>query len=309
MTSRLPIRADSAFVFKLTTALLALGWCGGARGDDVTLISGTTFKQAIGGRVRGQVQKESPNEVVVSLGATTTSVPTDQIQSIRYDGQSANFQLAEARESSGQLVEAADLFKKAATESAGKPYPLQAALFREAEVLTELSVVEPARAKEAKDKLTRFLQTYPATRHLAGARACQVRLQLYAGDFAGAEAAIAELEKLPRGAERTAVLRTKVWARQGKYDEAIARPRQADQKLSQGLGASSASSPAGQGRKSRGEETIQGSGDTLAPRSSRRTRRKTRPPRPSLQHLGRLPPRGQSAQGRLVRLSPHRLAV
>ena len=107
--------------------------------------------------MRGQVQSESPSEVVVLLGATTTSVPTDQIQSIRYDGQSANFQLAEARESSGQLAEAAELFKKAATESAGKPFAAQAALFREAEVLTELALVEPDRVKEAKDKLNAFL--------------------------------------------------------------------------------------------------------------------------------------------------------
>ena len=37
-------------------------------GDDVNLIPGTTFKQAIGGRVKGQVQSESPSEVVVLLG-------------------------------------------------------------------------------------------------------------------------------------------------------------------------------------------------------------------------------------------------
>jgi TolA-binding protein len=193
------------------------------RGDDVNLIPGTTFKQAIGGRVKGQVQSESPSEVVVLLGNASTSVPTDQIQSIRYDGQSANFQLAEARESSGQLGEAAELFKKAATESAGKPYPLQAALIREAEVVAELAMVEPDRVKEAKDKLTRFLQSYPASRHLAAARAAFARLQLHAGDFAGAEATIAELAKLPRGAERATVLRTKILAKQGKHDEAIAQ--------------------------------------------------------------------------------------
>ena len=62
----------------------------------MNLVTGATFKQAIGGRVRGQVQSESPTEVVVQLGATTTSVPTDQIQSIRYDGQSATFALGEA---------------------------------------------------------------------------------------------------------------------------------------------------------------------------------------------------------------------
>ncbi len=117
------------------------------------------------------MQSESPSEVVVQLGATTTKVPTDQIQSIRYDGQSASFTLGEAREVGGQLAEAAELFKKAAAESAGKPFPLQAALFREAEVLTELALVEPDRIKEAKEKLTKFVQAYPASRHIVGARA------------------------------------------------------------------------------------------------------------------------------------------
>ncbi len=195
---------------------------GQVRGDDVNLISGSTFKPSIGGRVRGQVQSESSTEVVVTLGATNTSVPTDQIQSIRYDGQSASFQLAESRESGGQLAEAAELFKKAAADSAGKPFPVQAALFREAEVLTELAMIEPDRVKEARDKLARFLQTYPTSRHLAGVRACQIRLLIHAGDFKAAEAAINELKKLPRGIERAAILRTKILNKQGKYDEAIA---------------------------------------------------------------------------------------
>ena len=221
MASRLANPARSVDVVKLMAALVVIVWSSRALGDDVNLVSGTTFKQAIGGRVRGQVQSESPSEVVVMLGATTTSVPTDQIQSIRYDGQSASFALAEARESSGQLSEAAELFKKAAADSAGKPFPLQAAQFREAEVLTELALVEPDRVKEAKDKLSRFVLAYPTSRHIAAARDCQARLQLHTGDFAGAEAAIAALAKLPRGAERAAVLRTRILGKQGKHAEAI----------------------------------------------------------------------------------------
>src|SRR5262245_23784976 len=158
------------------------------RGDEVTLISGATVRQAIGGRVRGQVQSESPTEVVVLLGANTTRVPTDQIASIRYDGQTATFQLAESRASTGQLAEAADLFKKAAGETAGRPYPQQTALFREAEALGELALVEPERAKQAQDKLTGFLRSYPASRHLAAAREALARLQLATEDFSGAEA-------------------------------------------------------------------------------------------------------------------------
>jgi tetratricopeptide (TPR) repeat protein len=205
----------------LLTGSAALGWRGTVRADDVNLIAGSTFKQAIGGRVRGQVQSESPNEVVVLLGATQTSVPTDQIQSIRYDGQSASFALAEARESSGQLAESAELFRKAAAESAGKPFPYQAALYREAAVLTDLALIEPDRSKDARDKLAKFIAAYPSSRQIAGARACLARLQLLANDFNGAEATIAELAKLPRGAERATLLRTKLLAKQGKHAAAI----------------------------------------------------------------------------------------
>jgi TolA-binding protein len=206
----------------VVSGVLALVWCGVVKADDVSLIPGTIFKQAIGGKVKGQVQSESPSEVVVLLGATTTNVPVDQIASIRYDGQSATYTLAESREANGQLAEAADLFKKAAAEAAGKPFPIQAALFREAEVLTDLALVEPDRAKEAKDRLTRFVQAYPNGRHIAAARGCLARLQLNAGDFKGAEATIAELARIPKAGERAAVLKTKILARQGKHTEAIA---------------------------------------------------------------------------------------
>ena len=192
-----------------------------AHADDVNLVTGAKFEAAIGGRVRGQVQSESPTEVVVQLGATTTKVPTELIQSIRYDGQSASFALGEARESAGQLAEAAEFFKKAAADSADKPYPLQAALFREAEVLTDLAAIEPDRVKDAKDKLAKFVRQYPSTRHSLDARACLARIQLASDDFPGAEAALADLAKLPKGAERAAVLRTKLLAKQNKHKEAI----------------------------------------------------------------------------------------
>ncbi len=203
-------------------AVVVIVACATASADDlVSLIPGTTFKQAIGGRVRGQIQSESPSEVVVQLGATTTNVPTDQIQSIRYDSQSPQYALAEARESSGQLAEAAELFKKAAAESAGKPFALQLALYREADILTDMALVEPERVKEAKDKLTRFIQAYPASRHIAAVRECLARVQLQSGDYTGALATIAELSRLPRGAERATVLRTAVLAKQGKHEQAI----------------------------------------------------------------------------------------
>jgi tetratricopeptide (TPR) repeat protein len=214
----------SLLVFAALSAAAMLGSPAVLHADDVSLIPGNTVKQAIGGRVRGTVQSESPTEVVVILGTNSTTVPTEQIASIRYDGQSANFQLGESREAGGQLAEAADLFKKAAAEasSSSRPFPHQAALFREAQVLGELAIVEPERLKEARDKLNQFIRSYPGGRHIAAAREALARLQIHAGDFGGAEATIAALAGMPKGGERAQVLRTKVLARQGKHDQAIA---------------------------------------------------------------------------------------
>jgi outer membrane protein assembly factor BamD (BamD/ComL family) len=198
--------------------------CGNARADDVFLVPGAKVEHAVGTRVIGQIQSESPSEVVVQIGggSTTTSVPTDKIASVRYTGESSSFALGDTRENAGQLAEAAELFKKAASESEGKPYLVQAALFREARVLTDLALTEPERVKDAKAKLTSFVQRYSNGRHIVLARACQARLQLASEDFAGAEATISALAKLPRASEQAAILRTKVLAKQGKHAAAVA---------------------------------------------------------------------------------------
>jgi tetratricopeptide (TPR) repeat protein len=202
----------------LLSLLLSAGW---SMADEIVLIAGANLKQAIGGRVRGQVESESPTEVVVKLGGTSIPVPIDQIVSVRYDGQPATLQLAETREAAGQLSEAAELFKKAAGEAAEKPFVLQMALYREAAALADLALVEPDRLKDAKDRLRRFVQAYPNSRHIVPAREDLARIQLSTSDFSGAEATIAELARLPKSAERAAVLRAKVLARQGRHDEAL----------------------------------------------------------------------------------------
>ncbi len=201
-------------------AVLALA--GGVRGDEVALAPGAVVKQAIGGRVRGQIESESPTEVVIAVAGAQVKIPIEQIASVRYDGQSASFQLAESRETGGQLAEAADLYRKAATESAEKPLPLRAALAREALVLTDLALIEPERMKDAQDRLKAFIQKYPSSRQITLARDALVRLQLHAGDTAAAAATIAELARNPQSAERAAVLKTKLLVRQEKYTEASA---------------------------------------------------------------------------------------
>jgi len=203
------------FCLAATTAL-------SAKADIVTLIEGTTFKQGQGGAVRGTVESESPSEVVVSLGNSTIKVPTDQIDRVEYQGQPASMQLGETRERAGQLAAAAAEFKKAATEAAGKPFIAEAALFREANCLAALALTEPDRVQEAVGRLSAFLQAHPNGRHVARARETLAKLQLHAKDYQAAEAAVAELAKLPLAAERAALLKAKILVRQGDYAAADA---------------------------------------------------------------------------------------
>jgi tetratricopeptide (TPR) repeat protein len=167
----------------------------------------------IGSRVRGQIQSESAAEVVVKLGANTTTIPTDQIASVRYDGQPPNFALAETREGAGQFAEAAELYKKAAGEAASRPFLMQAATFKQAEVITDLA--------EATTLLEAFLRAYPNSRNTGAALDALARLKLQKQDYAGAEKTVADLAKLPRGGERSAVLRARILTKRGEYAKAV----------------------------------------------------------------------------------------
>jgi tetratricopeptide (TPR) repeat protein len=201
---------------------LALASAEAARADEVVLVPNTTIKQAVGGRVRGTIQSESPTEVVVRLGASTINVPADQIVSIRYDGQPASMALAETNESGGQLAKAADLYKKAAGEASGKPFVEQAAQFKAAEVTADLALADPAKVAEAIGLLDAFARNYPNSRHTLAVLETLARLQLQKGDYAGVDKTLAALSKAPQGADRGAVLRAKVSAKKGDHAAAIA---------------------------------------------------------------------------------------
>ncbi|WP_337177600.1 tetratricopeptide repeat protein [Paludisphaera sp.] len=192
-----------------------------ARADVVQLIPGSTFKQAQGGAVRGTVTAETPAEVTVSLGATTIVVPTDQIESIEYQGQPAAMQLGRTNADAGRVEEAVAQYQKAATEAAGKPFVVEAARFGEASLLAGEALAEPGRVKDAVSRLTAFLQAHPRGRHVVAAREALARVQLNAQDFKGAEANLAELAKLPAGADRAAVLKARLLAKSGDPQAAV----------------------------------------------------------------------------------------
>ncbi len=233
-------RICSAGTFTLALAAPAVA-------DEVVLIPNSTFKGATNDRVRGTVQSESTAEVVVKLGVNTINVPTDQIVSIRYDGQPASLALAESNESGGQLTKAAELYKKAAADAAGKPFVEQTATYKQAEVTADLALGDPSKLAEAVGLLQTFVKTYPTSRHIGPALEALARLQLSKGEFAAADKTIADLAKLPSGADRSAVLKAKVLARKGDNAGAITE-----------LDKLIASSPAGSVATARRSETREG---------------------------------------------------
>ncbi len=207
---------------RLAVALLVSFAVAQARADVVTLIPGSTFKQAQGGAVRGQVTAESPSEVTVQLGATSIVVPTDQIQSVEYQGQPAAMQLGQTNADAGRADEAIAQYQKAAAEAGGRPFVAEAAKFGEAALLADLALVEPTRVQDAVAKLDAFVQAYPKGRHVVAAREALARVRLHAQDFTNAETDIAELAKIPAGADRAAVLGARLLLRRGDASAAIA---------------------------------------------------------------------------------------
>ena len=208
-----------------TTAALALllSAAQAVTADEIVLIPDATYK-APGGRIRGQITAESPAEVKIkpATGADQT-VPVDQIASVSYDGAPASLALAETRVNNGQLAEAADLFKQAATEAAARPFIAGSAKFRRAKILADAAIASPAKAKEAIGELDAYVAEYPAGRELAPALETLIRLHLQANDGAKAQAALDQFKaKVPGAGNRVAVLEAKILSRTGQADAALA---------------------------------------------------------------------------------------
>jgi TolA-binding protein len=202
----------------LTLILAASSWL---RADDITLVTSTTVKDAVGGHVRGDIQSESVKEVTVKLGNNTIHVPNDQIVTIAYSKTPPSMALAESRENAGAFAEAAELYKKAVGEASGAPFAQQSAQFHQANALAQLGLVDPSKSAEAITALESFVRTYPNGRHITAALDNLARLQLNKGDYAGVEKTVAEMDKQPQSADRAAVLKARIHAKKGEHDKAI----------------------------------------------------------------------------------------
>jgi tetratricopeptide (TPR) repeat protein len=128
---------------------------------------------------------------------------------------------AESRESSGALAEAAELYKKAIGEADGKPFIQQAAQYQQANALAELALTDASHATEAINLLNTFVKAHPNARQVVSALDSLARLQLQKEDYAAVEKLVADMAKQPQSADRSSLLRAKVFAKKGEFDKAL----------------------------------------------------------------------------------------
>lgn len=189
--------------------------------DQVVVIPGSTLKPP-GGRYRGAVVSESPIDVKITLGANTQAVPIDQIAQIIYAGTPATVARAESRENAGALGEAAELYRQAATEAAGKQFIVAYCQFSQARLIADIALADPTRVNDAINLLETFSKANATSRHIIPATEFLARLHLLKGNADAAGKAIDSLAKYPSAADKATVLKAKVLAKKGDHAGAIA---------------------------------------------------------------------------------------
>jgi hypothetical protein len=204
-----------------SSLLLPLAALSASLGDVVTLTPDAVTKGDSAGRVRGTVVTETPTKVEVKLGSGLTVIPTNEVASIEYDNDPASLESARTKEANNALAEAADLYKKAATEAATRPFIAEDAAFGQVRVISELALVEPSRTTEAIGLLESFTRTYKNGRHIGPALESLAKLQLAKENYTGLEQTLTQLAKLPGGDDRASSFRIKILTRKGSLDQAI----------------------------------------------------------------------------------------
>lgn len=199
---------------------VCLLWAAPALADEVALVPDAALKPP-GGRYRGQIQAETPTDVTILVGSNPQKVPLNQIDSITYDGQSANYVRGNSLASGGDFAAAAEAYQKAAGETAGKPLAAQAAQFGRARSLAEIALADPSRRAEAITALTSFSTTYANGRHVVPALDYLARLQMHNNDFGPAGQTVAKLATIATSVDRSAILGAQLQARQGEHGAAV----------------------------------------------------------------------------------------
>jgi tetratricopeptide (TPR) repeat protein len=190
--------------------------------DVITLTPDATTKGDSAGKVRGTIVSESPTKVEIKLGSSVTAIPTNEVASIDYDNNPPSLESARTKEANNALVEAADLYKKAAAEASTRPFIAEEAAFGQVHAIAELALNEPSRMGEAISLLETFSRTYKNGRHIGPALESLAKLQLAKENYSGVEQTLTQIAKLPGGEERASLYRIKILSRKGSIDQAIA---------------------------------------------------------------------------------------
>ncbi|MEW4567734.1 tetratricopeptide repeat protein [Tautonia sp. JC769] len=195
--------------------LAVLALAGVSAADDVVLVPGSTIT-APGGRIRGKVERETPEQVRIA----GRDVPLDQIDDITYDAPGATFTQAKARENSGDLDQAAELYRQAAGE-VNNPLLAQDARFRGAAALARRAQVDPSKREAAIEALEGITSELSNSRHYGPALELLSTLRLDAQEYDAADRALQDLAKLSWASDRAAVLRAQVMVKRGQSEQAI----------------------------------------------------------------------------------------
>jgi tetratricopeptide (TPR) repeat protein len=219
MTARRRLAFGPALTLALAVAAPSLA----PAADVVRLVPGSTVKNT-GGQISGQILAETPTELTIKppVGGEQ-KVPVDQIASVEYDGAPPSYLLGQARENTGTLVEAAELYQKAVGEAQGKELLQRSAAYRRASVLADIGLADPDAAAAGLKALDEFLKAHPQSRQVGPALETLVRLSLQQNDAARAEAAVNDLaRKVPAYRDRADVLKARVMVKKGQTDQALA---------------------------------------------------------------------------------------
>ena len=189
-----PMNRDRSVRIRPLSLLVALLLAADAAADEVVLVPDSTIAAA-GGRLRGKIERETPEEVVIAGRA----VPLDQIAEVSYDAPGLSFTQAASRSRTATSQEAADLYEKAVGEASSKPLVAQAARYRRAAILARLAQSDPSRRDAALQALRTITTELSTSRHLGPALERIARLELDARDFDAADQALQDLAKLSLG--------------------------------------------------------------------------------------------------------------
>lgn len=195
----------------ITSALLVAT----AAADDVILVRGSDLPST-GGRIRGKVERETPELVRVD----GRDIPLDQVADVTYDNSPPSFAQARSQDSNNNFDRAIELYTQAANE-ARNPLLAQDSRFRLAAILAKKAQADVSTRDQAIKALQTITTEMAGSRHYGPALELLANLQIETREFDGADSTLQDLAKISWAADKAGVLRAQVMVKRGQSDQAL----------------------------------------------------------------------------------------